>query len=208
MAFCGLNSGSTINESHHNVMKKVLCGYTRAADFIGIHEDLGNTRLQERNARRLKVQYASIQCHSGLDMELRYTQGMIPRLANMAGLEFKNALNKFMVLPMKGSETEMHGVPKWQETYKRLGGVVTEHTVARHYHVRPAIEDSRWDLGRMGEEGKGGEVANFILQRLRENSRFESHPQRGGRVVATVHENGHFVAIMCTCGTTTFRGIM
>lgn len=210
MAFCGLNSGSTICESHHNVMKKVLCGYTRAAEFIGIHEDLGNSRLQERNSRRLKLQFKSIQCHSGLTMEMRYTEGMIPRLANMAGLEFRHALNKCKVHLMTTLETERNGMPEWQESYKRLGGVVTGHTVATNYLVRASNvnEDGPWDLQRMGEEGKGGEVTDFILKRLQDNSRFLSHPQRTGRVVTAVHENGHFVAIMCTCGTTTFRGIM
>ena len=104
-------------------------------------------------------------------------------------------------------------MPEWQGGYKRLGGVVTAHTVATNYLVRaPNVNEdgtssNGWDLQRMGEEG-GGVVSDFILKRLQDNSRFSSHPRRTGRLVTSVHENGHFVAIMCTCGTTTFRGIM
>ena len=57
LAYCGLVNGTVICESHHAAIKRMVNGFTRAADFLGIVEGYNDGRKAERNSRNLRFHH-------------------------------------------------------------------------------------------------------------------------------------------------------
>ena len=51
VVYCGLVNGTVICESHHAAIKRMVNGFTRAADFLSIVEGYNDGRMAERNSR-------------------------------------------------------------------------------------------------------------------------------------------------------------
>jgi hypothetical protein len=57
VAYCGLVNGTVICESHHAAIKRMVNGFTRAADFLSIVEGYNDGRMAERNSRNLRFHH-------------------------------------------------------------------------------------------------------------------------------------------------------
>jgi hypothetical protein len=50
-------NGTVICESHHAAIKRMVNGFTRAADFLSIVEGYNDGRMAERNSRNLRFHH-------------------------------------------------------------------------------------------------------------------------------------------------------
>ena len=137
VAYRGLVNDTVVCESHHASIKRMVNGFTRAADFLSIVEGYSDGTMTERNSGNLRFHHdcqrpttgarglappLPLTCNAqvatplsthiwclGLGLETTYQHDMEPRFQALSGREFKQGVDNYTVLDRKPFQEDLLG---------------------------------------------------------------------------------------------------